>query len=482
MTCGVRLSRWPTQAIVLGTALLLLLPRVAAAHLGLSSSTPANGAQLAAAPRDFRLTFTEAVERTVARVRLVGPNGAEIRISALRQPSDSAQVMLADILGPLEPGAYTIEWQVIGADGHPVRGTVAFVIAAGATGLAEPAPAEHHDAEVMPTGAGFGADSLGYVVVRWLQFTALLIAIGVVTFRFAVLRFLGRTEEDSTVLTSMRDGAAVVGLWAATALVVTVLLRLYAQALAMHGPQEAFNMGFIGTMLMSTMWGWAWFLQAVAAIVAVIAFGMARRGRSTGWRLALLACLALAVTPALSGHAVATPDLSGLAVAADTLHVIGSAGWLGSLLLVLAVGVPVAMRLGEGRRGPAVARLVNAFSPTALFFAGLAAVTGVFAGWLHIGFSSALWESDYGRTLLIKLAILSVALGTGAYNWLRVKPRLGDDVGTRRIRRSALVELAVAVLVVLVTAVLVATPPPMDMDMEVGMSVQPGLSATAEAP
>ena len=66
---------------------------------------------------------------------------------------------------------------------------------------------------------------------------------------------------------------------------------------------------------------------------------------------------------------------------------------------------------------------------------------------------------------MLKLGILSVVAGTGAYNWLRVKPTLGDVVGARRVRRSARVEVAVALLVLVVTAVLVATPTSMDEQM-----------------
>lgn len=473
---------------------LLLMPRVAEAHLGLSSSTPANGAQLAAAPRSFRLTFTEPVERSIARVRLVGPDGAEILISALHQPADSAQVLLGDILGPLVAGPHTIEWRVTGADGHPVRGTVAFVIEAGAVGVTGPqtgttpsmvAPTvttpgqdsrESHHPATMPAGEGFDAGSGWYVVVRWLQFAALLVVIGAVAFRFAVLHRLERAGESSDALVSMRTAAGTLGLWACLALGLTALLRLHAQSLAMHGPEEAFDALFVGTMLFGTLWGWALLLQLIAAGTAAIAFVFARRGRPEVWAIALLATLALAATPALSGHAAATPTYRELAITLDALHVVGAGGWLGSLLLVLVVGIPVAARSGAGGGGTAVARLVSAFSPTALIFAGIAAATGVVAAWLHIGFSAALWESDYGRTLLIKLAILAVVVGTGAYNWLRVKPRLGDDVGTGRVRRSAVVELVVAALVLLATAVLVATPPPTDS------SVAPALNTRAEVP
>lgn len=108
-----------------------------------------------------------------------------------------------------------------------------------------------------------------------------------------------------------------------------------------------------------------------------------------------------------------------------------------------------------------MAALVNGFSPTALAFAGTLKLSGLFAAWLHMGSVPALWESNYGRTLLLKLAVLSGVFGTGAYNWLKVKPALGDELSAVRLGRSARVEIGVGALVLLVTAVLVATAPPM---------------------
>ena len=191
-------------------------------------------------------------------------------------------------------------------------------------------------------------------------------------------------------------------------------------------------------------------------------------GASPAWWIAGLGAVLLALSPGLSGHAVSTPRFAPLPVLTDAVHVIGAGGWLGSLLAVVLVGIPIALRLGPGDRGPAVAALVNAFSPTALFFAGAVAATGVFAAWLHLGSVPELWESAYGRTLLLKLAVLSVVFGTGAYNWLKVKPALGDEVAAGRLRRSAVLELAVGAVVLAVTAVLVATATPMGTDMPQG--------------
>ncbi|MEO7648799.1 MAG: CopD family protein, partial [Gemmatimonadaceae bacterium] len=100
--------------------------------------------------------------------------------------------------------------------------------------------------------------------------------------------------------------------------------------------------------------------------------------------------------------------------------------------------------------------------PAALGFGGLAAATGVFMAWTHVGSIAALTGTDYGRVLLLKVGLLSVTALTGAYNWLRVRPALGDQTGALRLRRTAGIEIGIAALVVAVTAVLIALPMPMD--------------------
>ena len=74
---------------------------------------------------------------------------------------------------------------------------------------------------------------------------------------------------------------------------------------------------------------------------------------------------------------------------------------------------------------------------------------------------ATLWTTAFGRTLLVKLALLGGVAGVGAYNWRRVRPALGRRGGAARLRTSAMVELGFATLVVMATAVLVATPTPM---------------------
>jgi putative copper export protein/methionine-rich copper-binding protein CopC len=469
------ITRVAACALAVATALQTLTPAVAFAHTGLRLAVPARGARLTVAPRALRLTFTEAIEPALARVTLLAPDGSPIALSALGGVRDSAEVITADVQGALTAaGAYTVRWQVAGRDGHPVRGSYAFTLLPGATGLAVAgesaavaapavvpiAPALEGAPPAAPVATrAFDAQSPLYVAVRWLGYLAMLVAVGAAAFRLLVVGALRRARTADAMLPLASERAATLGCWAAVALLVAGLARLAAQSTATLGGAGPSGMA---TTVARTLWGHAWLLQVGAALVALVGYAIARRRPDAqgAWALATGAAVTLALSAALSGHAVAAPRLAPLAVVADTLHVLAAAGWLGTLLVLVAAGLPAARAATDGRRGAHAAALAHAFSPAALACAGLAALTGLFATWLHVGRLPALWEGTYGRLLLLKLALLALAALAGAYNWRRVRPALGDDAGAARLQRVAGAELAAGVLVLLATAALVATPTP----------------------
>lgn len=182
----------------------------------------------------------------------------------------------------------------------------------------------------------------------------------------------------------------------------------------------------------------------------------------SGWRLAGIGALVLAVTPALSGHAFATSRLTMLAVVSDAGHVLGAGGWLGSLLVLTSIALSAVHPVDPTRRGTVAALLVNRFSQTALFCVALTLITGIVAAWLHVGTWAALWRSTYGRTLLLKLGVLAFVVAVGAYNWRIVQPALAREAtgSVQSLRRSATLELICGAAVIVVTAILMATPIP----------------------
>lgn len=482
------------------TVCMLLAPSAAHAHGALKSSAPARGAKLAVAPKEIRLVFNESVELAFTRIELSGPNGP-VPVGQVIFAGTGKRTVAAGIAAPLSAGQYTVAWQMAGADGHPVRDKFTFSIESGAAGLAaavlpadsagsvsaigsgnaigDTTVAVHHDPETFPDAGGFNAESPLYVVIRWLQFAAILVMTGAVVFHLFVLGLLRKTEGGESPMTlSATQRAARIGLYAALVLGVVAVMRLLAQSYAMHAPDERFAPALMWSMIGVTTWGWGWLLQAVATVVAITGFSLARRSAAKGWGIAAVAVTLGAFAPAFSGHAAATPTLRPLAILADGIHIIGASGWLGSLVVVLAAGIPAAMELGKDERGSGVASLVNSFSPTALIFAALTASTGVFAAWLHLDSIPALWQTDYGTMLFRKLAILAIVAGIGAYNFRVIKPSLGTVEGARRIKRSATSEVGVAAVVLLITAILVATPPEMEMTAE----AVPATDSSAQLP
>lgn len=459
-------SRAVAVGLVLACAAILTTFSTLWAHGALRSSSPAAGAHLDRVPLEIRLTFNEAAERAFTRIVLLDASGRAVSLGPVTIPADSPSVAIARILETLSPGVHTVQWQMAGRDAHPVRGNFIFTVAPGA--LADTPRAEvvapHHSPTAIPDNpdpSSFDAESPLYVTIRWLTFMAAFLLIGVVSFRYAVIGRLSVAGRQAglALIEPALERAAGVGAGAALVLMVVGGARLYAQSVAMHGPAALESMA-IGSMVVGTLWGQAWLLQIAAAIVAGTSFVFARKGSLSWWAVAAIAGVGIALSMSLSGHAPATPRWSFVAVPLDTLHVLSAASWLGTLVLVIVAGIGVAGRLSVEQRDMAVADVINAFSPAALTFAALAALTGLASAAIQLGAVRALWTSDYGRLLVIKLVVLSALTATGAYNWLRVRPRLGDQVGTQRIRRTATAEALIGAAVLAVTAVLVATATP----------------------
>jgi len=214
-------------------------------------------------------------------------------------------------------------------------------------------------------------------------------------------------------------------------------------------------------LLFDITWGLGWRLQAATVLAAGIFFVGARtRSGGTWWLAAGLTTLVMAITPALSGHANDSGSWTGLAITADTIHILSAGAWMGTLAC-LAISIPVLRRV-DGGSGPVLLSLVQAFSPVALSSAGLVALTGSFAAALRLGSIGAVFGSDYGRILLLKLGLVACVIAAGAFNWRRATPRLLTTAGPKDFYRATCMELLSAVLVIVVTAALVMTQPPIE--------------------
>src|SRR4029079_8115748 len=96
----------------------------------------------------------------------------------------------------------------------------------------------------------------------------------------------------------------------------------------------------------------------------------------------------------------------GVAVGLDWLHLAAGSVWVGGLigLLVLWASLPAA------RRTAGLVVCVPRFS-TVAFVSVLALIgSGIGAAVLHLPTLASLWDTSYGKTILVKVALLGGAM------------------------------------------------------------------------
>jgi copper transport protein len=240
---------------------------------------------------------------------------------------------------------------------------------------------------------------------------------------------------------------------------VAAPLRLIAQARSFVDPGEGLTLDLIGTVLGSD-WGRAWTVQVLAAGLAAAGALFAVVAPS-GWYPAAIGATTVVLSMPLTGHATGAEQAGAWGYPLDALHLLGGASWLGTLgVLTIVALIPLARAAGDSR-ARLVADLVHAFHPVALTGAGVTMLAGVALSLRYLqGDFAGLVTSSWGRTLLIKIALLAGVAAIGAWNSHVMRHQLGTDAASGRMRKSALTEVMVGLLLLGATAALVAMPLP----------------------
>jgi copper transport protein len=256
--------------------------------------------------------------------------------------------------------------------------------------------------------------------------------------------------------------------------------------LLLHGPFTAglpLSRTLDPTLLAQTVgtrFGGIWALR-ILLLLLLVAFlhAWAQREhawtRTSAWVAVGVLAAALAVTPALSGHAAAGPDAVGAVV--GVVHFSAAAVWFGGLVLL---GTCVLPRAEVGQL-----QAVPRFSSAAFTAMVVIVVTGMAQSWRQLGTLQALGETAYGRLLLAKMAVFLLLLAVAARSRVLVRRRLtaralvgaaaphqqAADAAPARpshhdvesvwlLRRLVLAEVIIALVVLAVTALLGITTPP----------------------
>jgi copper transport protein len=412
------------RAIAAALLAALVLPATAAAHASVRATSPASRHELGRPPRRVTIRFDEAVDALPNAVRVYDARG---RIVSRAPRSEDERKVVAAPLVRLPNGGYTVRWRVLSDDGHVVAGVFTFGVRAAA-----PEPTE-----------AFGASGPTRTehVVRWLDFVGLALAVGGLAFRLVILpRTIPPALEQRFYLLS--------GLGVVVVLQVGIVAFLLRAEDALQLPFRRFLDGDLSPIAEGTRIGTAFIAMTLGfAFVAALVFlaWLTDRPRLLWPALVLAAVFSSGLS--LSGHSGAGPGASGWSALADWLHLTAASLWVGGLIGLLAAGE--LRRVAFGR-----------FARLAPGLIALLLAAGISLSVLRLPAAQALWTTSYGRVLLLKIGLASVALSFGAVHHVLVRPRLDRPGVLAALPRSLAAETAVVAAVLLVAAILVDSRPP----------------------
>jgi len=329
----------------------------------------------------------------------------------------------------LPRGGYTVRWSVISDDGHVVGGVFTF-------GVRTPAP---------PIAQAYGASgpTTSEHLVRWLYFVCLALLTGGIGFRLFVLR--GPLPEAVERRFFRLAGLGVVG-----ALEVGILAFCLRADDALQLGLSAFIYGDLSPFVGTTRFGKAFVAMELGfAFVAALLFLAWLTGRRLLLWPAFLLSLGLGSGLSLASHQGA--DRGWLPSFADWAHLSAATLWIGGLLsLAFVVWNDSTVRRDAFWR----------FSEIAGPLVAIVVAAGVYMTFRRVPALHDLWHVGYGRLLLVKLGLVSLALSWGAFHHLVVRPRLDRPGVASRLPQSIAGEAAVAVSILLLAAILVDSKPP----------------------
>ncbi|MFJ9563534.1 copper resistance CopC/CopD family protein [Streptomyces fuscichromogenes] len=377
------------------TGALLTGAGPASAHAALTGSDPSQGVVVPKAPDQVSLTFSENVSMNDDSLRVLDPKGKRVD---LRKPTNlSGTTYAVQLKSGLGKGTYTVAYQVVSADSHPVGGAFTFSVGTPSKTVAS-VPDQDVGGGVVGWLYGFG---------RYMSYAGYIVLVGGAAF------VLGCWQRGSGVRAMQR---LVVGGWLTLTAATLFLLLLRGSYTTSGSVGDIFDLNLLGQVL-QTKPGAALvsrlLLLAAAALFIAVLFGAydkredpdEKRDLTFGLAVGgIVVAAGLAASWAMAEHA-STGLQPGIAMPVDIIHLLAVATWLGGLtaLLVALYRAPA--------DSPVDASAVQRFSRVA-FGSVLALVgTGIYQSWRQLGSWSAFTETTYGELLLVKIALVALLVG-----------------------------------------------------------------------
>jgi copper transport protein len=416
-------------AVAAALAAALALPATALAHATIKSASPATQSKVGTPPRTVSLSFSESVTATPNAIQVFAPDGRVL--SGQTTLSPDRHMISTGVSGLAKGTAYTVRWRVTGQDGHSPAGVYTFGV-----GVEPPPPTE---------AVGAGGTTWKDDLARWGLFVALALVIGPLVVRTLILRGPVRPELEHRI-------HLVTTVAAFSAINVGIAGFVARASNALQLPLGDLVYGDLQPFAEKTRAGEAFLVMTVGfgTVAGLLLLAWVFDRLELRWP-ALLLSLALVSGLSFASHQATEPNSSWLSEIADWLHLVAACVWVGGVATLAFCVWPLA---SEVRR-----RAFLGFSQLAAVLVGVMVLAGAYLALVRLPEASDLWNTHYGRLLLLKSALVVVGLSWGGFHHTFVRPRL--EAGEQpRVQPSLIGESTVAIAVLLAAALLVNGAPP----------------------
>jgi putative copper resistance protein D len=291
----------------------------------------------------------------------------------------------------------------------------------------------------------------GLIASRFFHLAAVLLLFGAAAFPLYAFRESERNAQAERLYGQLRNTLLISAIMA---FVSGVLWLSFTSASMSGNLAGSIDPGILLTVIGETDFGRVWVWRLALAALLVILFLPKRRNEYLAFAQIAGAALLL-TTIAGTGHAGSDVSAMGtFHVAADSLHLLAAAVWLGAL-------VPLAILLAGHRPAdtPAKAEMLRRFSGMGTLGVAALVASGLVNTWFEVDSVVALVTTPYGRWLLIKIGLFLVMVSLAIANRFWLAPRLAEmpavsATALGRIRQHIAIEQTLGFLVLGAVALL----------------------------
>ncbi|HEX7735869.1 MAG TPA: copper resistance protein CopC [Ktedonobacteraceae bacterium] len=439
------LARVSGVAFLCAIGLTLLLPSLASAlpaHAILLTSDPAKDAVLSKAPTQVKMWFSEDLNPALSTVQVI--NAERQRVDAKNPHVNAANSKEMDISlqANLQPDVYIVVWRTDSADdGHVLLGSFIFTLAnpdgtvPQLTAGANPGQGLLGNASASTPGTLDGPTTFNFIAVTLVELAAIFWVGAQLWLNFVLQPSAEKHPQERERNQQVeRRFEKYFSLPTLALLLLANLGVLYGQGLTLSGSDwaAALSPQILVEQASSGRFGTYWLLRVgiilLAMLVSLYMLLSKRRPRAIEQALPLLnlflgSILFIALT--MSGHAAAVNAVfMPYSVILDWLHLLASALWIGGMLYLLLVYLPVLKNYPTHERARALLTILPQFSPLAIAGVVIMAITGPLNATFHMTSLDQFINTAYGRTLVIKIVLVCGLLATSAYHVGLLRPRL----------------------------------------------------------